>query len=103
MYLAGQAADNLPVEDYSSGYPQYSALISSYDFFFIFRSFRRLRARLLLSKQDEINVLEAQLDCLDREEASPFFLATCRGDRSPTRISVLDQISTKLAEYGIQV
>ncbi|KAK3374337.1 hypothetical protein B0T24DRAFT_626199, partial [Lasiosphaeria ovina] len=32
------------IEDYPSGYPQYSALVSSHDPFFAFRSFRRLRA-----------------------------------------------------------
>lgn len=50
------------VESYPRGYPQYSALISSSESFFIFRSFYRLRARVLLTKQDELNVLESRLD-----------------------------------------
>jgi hypothetical protein len=91
---------NFVVEHYPSGYPQYSALISSHDPFFVFRSFRRLRARLLLSKQDEIAVLESELDTLDREEAAPFFLGTCRRDGNISRATVLSQIHTKLAEYG---
>ncbi|KAI1311118.1 hypothetical protein F5Y03DRAFT_321598 [Xylaria venustula] len=92
-----------PIEDYPSGYPQYSSLISSYDPFFAFRSFRRLRARLLLSKQDELSVLEAQLDRLDREEVSPFFLGTCRDDRNAERTTVLAQIYSKLADYDVFV
>lgn len=89
------------VENYPSGYPQYSALISSYDFFFAFRSFRRLRSRVLLVKQDELNVLEAQLDRLDREEARPFFLGTCRHDGNSNRNDLLNQIHLKLSEYGV--
>jgi hypothetical protein len=88
------------VENYPSGYPQYSALISSYDFFFAFRSFRRLRSRVLLVKQDELNVLEAQLDQLDREEARPFFLGTCRHDGNSNRTDLLNQIHSKLSDYG---
>lgn len=89
------------VESYPAGYPQYSALISSYDFFFVFRSFYRLRARLLLAKQDELHVLEAQLDQIDRDEASPFFLGTCRDDGNAGRAVLLSQIHLKLTEYGI--
>jgi hypothetical protein len=88
------------VENYPPGYPQYSALISSYDFFFAFRSFRRLRSRVLLVKQDELNVLETQLDQLDREETRPFFLGTCRHDRNSDRNDLLNQIHLKLFEYG---
>ncbi|KAM5379416.1 hypothetical protein ACJZ2D_004114 [Fusarium nematophilum] len=88
------------IEDYPSGYPQYSALISSYDPFFAFRSFRQLRARLLLLKQDELSVLEAQLNQMDREETSPFFRGTFRGDRNTTRAEVLAQIHSNLKDYG---
>ncbi|OXV10498.1 hypothetical protein Egran_01741 [Elaphomyces granulatus] len=94
-----------PIENYPSGYPQYSALISSYDFFFAFRSFRRLRSRVLLMKQDELNVLEARLDHLDREEGRPFFLGTCRHDvdGNSNRNDLLNQIHLKLSEYDASV
>jgi uncharacterized protein DUF6594 len=95
-----RANERVLVENYPSGYPQYSALISSYDFFFAFRSFRRLRSRVLLMKQDELNVLEAQLDQLDREEGRPFFLGTCRHDGNSDRNNLLNQIHLKLSEYG---
>ncbi|KAK5659620.1 hypothetical protein OQA88_824 [Cercophora sp. LCS_1] len=87
------------VESYPAGYPQYSALVSSYDSFFIFRSFQRLRARLLLTKQDELHVLEMQLENIDKTEISPFFLGTCRGDRNAAREILLDKIQKKLTEY----
>ena len=67
----------------------------------MFRSFRRLRARLLLAKQDELELLEAQLDQSDSEEPSPFFLGTCRGDGNASRTAVLNQIHLKLADYGV--
>ncbi|KAK0739046.1 hypothetical protein B0T21DRAFT_285004, partial [Apiosordaria backusii] len=90
----------IAVKDYPSGYPQYSALVSSHDPFFAFRSFCRLRVRLLLSKQDELTLLESELDILDREEAAPFFLGTCRSDGNASRVTLLGRIHSKLAEYG---
>jgi hypothetical protein len=50
-------------------------------------------------KQDELNVLEAQLDQLDREEGRPFFLGTCRHDGNSNRNDLLNQIHLKLSEY----
>jgi len=88
------------VEDYPAGYPQYSALISSHDPFFAFRSFRQLRARLLCSMQNELDVLESQLHREDREEVSPFFLGTCRDDRNTARSALLAKIHSKLGDYG---
>ncbi|KAK0644315.1 hypothetical protein B0T16DRAFT_305298, partial [Cercophora newfieldiana] len=87
------------VESYPAGYPQYSALISSSDSFFVFRSFQRLRARLLLAKQDELNLLETELDNMDSAETSPFFLGTFRGNRNSARTSLLSSIQRKLTEY----
>jgi len=84
------------------GYPQYSALISSYDFFFAFRSFRRLRARILLKRQNDLYALEAQMDQMDREEDKPI-LATCQNERDITRAAILSEIESKLNEYGISI
>jgi hypothetical protein len=55
----------------------------------------------LLSKQDELGVLEARLNQLDAEEASPFYLGTFRGDKNAMRAVVLAQIRSKLADYGV--
>ena len=54
----------------------------------------------MLARQDELNVLEAQLERLDRQEARPFFLGTCRGDENSQRKDLLNQINSKLSEYG---
>lgn len=52
------ASNNLSVEDFREGYPRFTSLISSHDPFFLFRRFGRLRARLLLIKQDKLAVLD---------------------------------------------
>lgn len=98
--ITGLTSSLFLVEDYPAGYPRYSALISSYDPFFAFRSFRRLRARLLLLKQDELSILEEQFDQVDRLEASPLFLGQRRADRNTVRASIVSQIDSKLADYG---
>ncbi|KAI1776945.1 hypothetical protein F4818DRAFT_412368 [Hypoxylon cercidicola] len=87
------------IEDYRAGYPQLSALLSSYDGFLVCRSFRRLRARLLLQKQDRLSVLEQKLDQVDQEEVSPLFLGKLRVDRNQARISLLSEIDKQLADY----
>ncbi|KAK4208936.1 hypothetical protein QBC37DRAFT_451551 [Rhypophila decipiens] len=103
-YNSDEKEEEPEIESYPAGYPQYSALISSYDLFFVFRSFRRLRARLLLAKQDELCVLEAQLDQMDRDETVPFFLGTCRGgDQNPARAALLETLHLKLTAYDALV
>lgn len=37
---------------------------------------------------------------MDRDEASPFFLGTCRGDGNASRAALLRQIHLKFTEYG---
>ncbi|KAF3762741.1 hypothetical protein M406DRAFT_357578 [Cryphonectria parasitica EP155] len=51
------------------------------------------------SKQDELDVLEAQLDRLDRKEVSPYVLVTHRNDSNIARTTLLAQIHMRLAEY----
>lgn len=87
------------IEEYRDGYPRFSALIAASGDFFIFRSFLRLRARLLLSKQDELSFLEQQLDQIDQNETSPIFLGKSRSDRNRNRSSTLHAIDTKLIDY----
>ncbi|KAI0538636.1 hypothetical protein GGR58DRAFT_467466 [Xylaria digitata] len=87
------------IEDYRAGYPQFCALMEAHEGFMIFRRFHRLRARMLLLKQDRISCLEAQLDQIDQDEQLPLFLAKSRGDTNSERKSVLSQIETALADY----
>ncbi|QPC76221.1 hypothetical protein HYE68_006973 [Fusarium pseudograminearum] len=90
---------NLSVEDYREGYPRFTSLISSHDPFFLFRRFGRLRARLLLIKQDKLAVLEKKLDDIDNAEPIPFFLGKTRLDGNQDRLAVLAEIESNLAEY----
>ncbi|KAH7089651.1 hypothetical protein FB567DRAFT_521231 [Paraphoma chrysanthemicola] len=87
------------IEDKRQGYPRYTALIDSHPTFLIFRRFSRLRARLLLRKQDQLSVLEKQLDILDSTERTSLFLASSSLDGNTERQGVLDRIETVLMEY----
>ncbi|KAL2118445.1 hypothetical protein VTJ04DRAFT_8105 [Mycothermus thermophilus] len=87
------------IEDYPRGYPRFTALSEAHDGYLVFRRFTRLRARLLLSKQDQLTLLENQLDKVDREEESPMFLGSSRLDRNAQRKEILSQIESKLQEY----
>lgn len=88
------------VEDYSSGYPRFSALIGTHSSFYVCRRFSTLRARLLLQKQDRISKLERQLQHIDKEELQPLFLGSLRRDRNQGRERVLADIDEALRDYG---
>jgi len=66
---------NQKVESYKQGYPQFSALLSAHDPFFLCLRFSRLRARILLLKQDKLVLLENKLDRIDQEEQWLLFLS----------------------------
>ena len=88
------------VEDYRAGYPRFSALITASDSFFICRRFLRLRARILLLKQDRLSLLEQPLDQEDREEISPLFLGKSRSDANVRCTVFLSRIERCMADYG---
>lgn len=91
----------MKVEDYRPGYPQYSAFIGSHPSFYVFRRFCRIRARLLLIKQDVLSVLEGQLDQIDAHEDRELFLGNRRRDKNLEREEVLLKLEQNLASYGI--
>jgi hypothetical protein len=91
----------LSVEYYPPGYPRFSALVAADDSFHLCRRFSNLRARLLLLKQDRLSVLEKQLEKIDREETAILFLGSSRSDSNEKRNSVLSEIDTVLADYGV--
>ena len=76
-------------------------MISSHGPFFLFRRFSRLRARLLLLKQDKLAVLEKKLDDIDDAEECELFLSKSRIDRNQDRIAILAEIESNLSEYGM--
>jgi hypothetical protein len=75
--------------------------MGAHDGFMMCRRFNRLRARLLLLKQDRISCLEEQLDQIDHNEPLPLFLGKSRGDSNSERISILSQLDSALADYGM--
>ncbi|KAB8215676.1 hypothetical protein BDV33DRAFT_227436 [Aspergillus novoparasiticus] len=87
------------IEDYRAGYPRYTALLSSHSPYFLCRSFNRLRARVLLLKQDRLSLLEQQLDKLDQEESCDLFLGRSRNDKNLERITTLAEIDSCLTDY----
>lgn len=89
-----------PVEDYRPGYPRFTALLAAYDPYIICRRFTKLRARLLLLKQDRLTVLEERLEEVDRKETRPMFLGVSRCDANAERASVLSEVESQLADYG---
>lgn len=89
-----------PVEQHRPGYPRFTALLSAHNPYFLCRQFNKLRARLLLLKQDQLSVLEQRLEQIDQQEESPLFLGKSRCDRNTDRISLLSEIEGRLADYG---
>ncbi|KAK1965460.1 hypothetical protein LY78DRAFT_637519 [Colletotrichum sublineola] len=87
------------IEDYRAGYPRFAALLAANDSFFVFRRFSRLRARILLLKQDRLSVLEEKLDQLDEHEESPLFLGKSRCDKNEARRALLQEMESCLADY----
>ncbi|KAF4961384.1 hypothetical protein FSARC_10200 [Fusarium sarcochroum] len=87
------------IENFRPGYPRFTALIAAHSPFFVFRRFSRLRARLLLLKQDRLSVLEQKLDQIDHSETAPILLGKSRMDRNGERLSVLSEIECGLADY----
>ncbi|KAK2612247.1 hypothetical protein QQS21_001673 [Conoideocrella luteorostrata] len=88
------------VEDYRPGYPRFVALVSAHAPFFMCRRFDKLRARLLLQKQDKLSMLEEKLEQVDREEPSPLYLGKSRCDQNVERASILREIDDCLADFG---
>ncbi|KAK0703661.1 hypothetical protein B0T26DRAFT_744402 [Lasiosphaeria miniovina] len=87
------------VEDYRLGYPRFTALISAHDPFLVCRQFKKLRARLLLLKQDKLSALEQRLEQIDRDETCPLFLGKGRSDGNQDRESILSEIELCLKDY----
>ncbi|KAI6087272.1 hypothetical protein F4821DRAFT_116876 [Hypoxylon rubiginosum] len=87
------------IEECQPGYPRYTALLSSNLGWLIFRRFDKLRARILLRKQDNLSLLEQELDQIDKQETSLLFLGKSRCDQNPDRLSALSKIDAALADY----
>ena len=100
MADAGRLPDSAIVEDFRQGYPRFCALINAHPTLNVFRRFSKLRARIILRKQDTLSVLEQRLESLDSQETTAIFLASNRLDGNSERQTVLDNIETALQDYG---
>lgn len=56
--------------------------------------------RMILYKQDQISLLEAELHAIDNSEERPLFLGARRRDQNQERSAKLQQLDTALIEYG---
>lgn len=91
------------IEDYPSGYPQFSALLSAHPAFTVFRRFTLLRTRLLLHKQDKLVTLEEELELVDASETRPLFRGCLRRDANQVRADLMGRIDTALQEYETMI
>ncbi|KAI0133390.1 hypothetical protein F4776DRAFT_133889 [Hypoxylon sp. NC0597] len=89
----------IKLDDFKPGYPRFTALLSAYEPYFIFRRFDRLRARIILRKQDKLSILEQRLNELDQQETSLLFLGKSRCDNNPDRLGLLSEIENCLGDY----
>ncbi|KAK2009605.1 hypothetical protein LZ32DRAFT_589796 [Colletotrichum eremochloae] len=87
------------IEDHRPGYPRYTALVAAHDSYFLCRRFNKVRARLLLLKQDRLVTLEERLDEIDHQETCSLFLGKSRSDGNQERISLLSELDSCLADY----
>ena len=62
-------ANSLEVEDYPQGYPRLATFLNSDDSFSIYRGFGYLQSRLILEKQNELEILEEKVDRMDIRDA----------------------------------
>jgi hypothetical protein len=85
------------------GYKGYSEFISSDSDFLIFRQFGAVSARVALSLQDEVSVLEHELENLDRKyacrEAEDVHSGSCR-DEQRGRKTLLRELYDGLVKYS---
>ncbi|KAL8893018.1 MAG: hypothetical protein Q9215_000022 [Flavoplaca cf. flavocitrina] len=100
------------VEDCPNGYPKVAGFMDSEDTFGIYRRFGFLYSRVLLSKQDELRRLEANLDAMDHRDAHDTdhtrkCLKSCAKDSArerkanlQTRKELLQTVQSKLYDYG---
>lgn len=85
------------------GYKGYSEFISSDSDFLIFRQFDAVSARVALSLQDEVSVLEQELENLDRKcacrEAEDVHSGSCREEQRERKI-LLRELYDGLVKYS---
>jgi hypothetical protein len=88
------------VEEFRNGYPRLAAFTAADPSFTIVRGFGSLFARRALLKQDRLAELEAQLNLVDAEENTQWYLSSRRADKNSERIRLTQDIDVALDEYS---
>lgn len=70
--------------------------------FVLLRRFGGLHARVMLHKQDELAVMEKEMNALDFEEKTSYYLTSRQGDRNLARKTLLTKIERQLTDYGTE-
>lgn len=86
-----------------TGYRGFASFVASDPDFVVLRRFDKLNARVLLSIQDHLSLLEEQLETLDNRYSAKAALDINNGSirhDQPDRIAHLEKISKKLREYS---
>ena len=86
------------------GYPKLATFLDSDDRFMVYRRFGYLQSRLLLEKQDDLRILEARLDRLDKSEfknddKSLMTREIIEDDQPKPQAKVLNEFEEKFQEY----
>lgn len=96
----GITLNEATAKSFRMGYPKFSMVVGKTPEFQTFRRFRRMRARLLLAKQDRVSQIEQKLDEIDGKEHAELFLGNMRRDKNQERRSTLEDLDEALADYG---
>lgn len=100
------------MEDCPNGYPRLAAFNASEQNFMLYRGFSCVHARLLLKMQADIQMLESELDALDRDHVSfgdetrlrswDIDVAACKAEKKEgerTRDDILENLRVKVCQY----
>ncbi|KAG8528615.1 uncharacterized protein KY384_006302 [Bacidia gigantensis] len=68
MHRHGRMAPTITRKHHPTGYPRVACFLDSDDAFMVYRRFGYLFSRLLLSKQEEISMLESSLAGMDKQD-----------------------------------
>jgi len=87
------------VEDFRNGYLRLAAFTAADPTFGVVRGFASLFARKVLLKQDQLAEIETQLNLVDAEESTQWYLSSRRADTNPERIRLIQDMDVALDEY----
>jgi hypothetical protein len=96
MFISSQK-----VQDYALGYPQLAVFKNSSDDYALYRRFGYLHSRLLLDRQDGLQILERRLEEYDRANVSDSHTRALGEDVLLPRQALLAEIECAFNAYGM--